>query len=169
MESEITSVRNLAKSFRPTAVAVLILLAGVLASLSVGMSEITFGTVLKSIFTHGETREELIVRTLRMPRTITAVLVGAGLAVAGALMQALTKNPLASPQIFGINAGASLFVVGSAVFFPGLGPAGRRVFRFCRGCRGRAGRLYSRCFHGEYDSRPARPGPGCRCICCLRP
>lgn len=52
------------------------------------------------------------------PRTLIGVFVGASLAVAGALMQAMTRNPLASPQIFGVNAGASLFVVASLVILP---------------------------------------------------
>jgi iron complex transport system permease protein len=55
--------------------------------------------------------EHLIIRTLRVPRAATAALVGAALAVAGALMQGLTRNPLADPGIIGISAGASLVAV----------------------------------------------------------
>ena len=53
----------------------------------------------------------VIVWQLRMPRTVLAVMVGASLAVAGVVMQGLTRNPLAEPGILGINAGASLSVV----------------------------------------------------------
>jgi iron complex transport system permease protein len=60
--------------------------------------------------------EHLIIRTLRLPRAAVATLVGAALAVAGALMQGLTRNPLADPGILGIETGAALGVVG-AVFF----------------------------------------------------
>jgi iron complex transport system permease protein len=60
--------------------------------------------------------EHLIIRTLRVPRAAVAALVGAALAVAGALMQGLTRNPLADPGILGIETGAALGVVG-AVFF----------------------------------------------------
>ncbi|KIL37849.1 iron ABC transporter [Gordoniibacillus kamchatkensis] len=65
----------------------------------------------------------LIIRTSRVPRAAIAAVVGAALAVAGALMQALTRNPLASPSLFGVNAGAGLaLVVAVALFgFPGLG------------------------------------------------
>jgi iron complex transport system permease protein len=59
--------------------------------------------------------EHLIIRALRVPRALIAALVGAALAVAGALMQGLTRNPLADPGILGIETGAALGVVG-AVF-----------------------------------------------------
>lgn len=55
--------------------------------------------------------DDIIVRQLREPRTFVAIGVGASLAVAGALMQALTRNPLADPGILGINAGAALTIV----------------------------------------------------------
>lgn len=54
---------------------------------------------------------DIIVRTARLSRTVMAVCVGACLAVAGALMQALTRNPMASPGLFGVNAGATFFIV----------------------------------------------------------
>ena len=83
----------------------------------------------------------LVVRELRLPRTLVALLAGAALGVAGALMQALTRNPLAEPGLLGINAGAALAViVGGALFdlasmgqylgcaFLGAGLAGIAVF-----------------------------------------
>ncbi len=83
----------------------------------------------------------LVVRELRLPRTLVALLAGAALGVAGALMQALTRNPLAEPGLLGINAGAALAViVGVALFdlasmgqylgcaFLGAGLAGIAVF-----------------------------------------
>jgi iron complex transport system permease protein len=64
--------------------------------------------------------EHLIIQTLRVPRAAVAALVGASLAVAGALMQGLTRNPLADPGILGIEVGAALGVV-AAVFFLKIG------------------------------------------------
>ncbi len=61
--------------------------------------------------------EHIIITTTRISRTSIAMFMGASLAVAGALMQALTRNPLASPSIFGINAGALFFVVFATAFF----------------------------------------------------
>lgn len=55
--------------------------------------------------------DHILVSTTRLSRTLLAVVVGASLAVAGALMQALTRNPLASPGLFGINAGAAFFII----------------------------------------------------------
>lgn len=60
--------------------------------------------------------EHIIIATTRISRSSIATLIGASLAVAGALMQALTRNPLASPSIFGINSGALFFVVFATVF-----------------------------------------------------
>ncbi|WZL71975.1 iron ABC transporter permease [Clostridiaceae bacterium 35-E11] len=60
--------------------------------------------------------EHIIITTTRIARSSIATLIGASLAVAGALMQALTRNPLASPSIFGINSGALFFVVFATVF-----------------------------------------------------
>jgi iron complex transport system permease protein len=59
----------------------------------------------------------LIVRTLRVPRAIIAALVGVSLAVAGAIIQGLTRNPLADPGILGIETGAAFAVVGSVFLF----------------------------------------------------
>jgi len=61
--------------------------------------------------------DSVVLRTLRLPRTILAVLVGAALGAAGVLIQTLTRNPLADPGILGINAGASLLVVLSITVF----------------------------------------------------
>lgn len=61
-----------------------------------------------------------VVNTLRLPRALVALLVGMGLAVAGTILQGLTRNPLAAPEIIGINSGASLVAVTLIVLFPGL-------------------------------------------------
>ncbi|MBF2058135.1 MAG: iron ABC transporter permease [Cyanobacterium sp. T60_A2020_053] len=63
---------------------------------------------------------QFIINTLRLPRTLSALLVGMGLAMAGCIMQTITRNPLADPSIIGINAGASLTAVLCIVVFPSL-------------------------------------------------
>lgn len=102
--------------------AVSILVIGLLGSIWFGMADISLVTAIKSIIFSENSKEDLIIRTLRLPRAIVGALIGANLAVAGALMQAITRNPLASPQVFGINAGASLVVVASVIFFPNISP-----------------------------------------------
>jgi iron complex transport system permease protein len=61
-----------------------------------------------------------IINTLRLPRIIVAFLVGVGLAIAGAITQGITRNPLAAPEIIGINAGASLAAVSLLVLLPNV-------------------------------------------------
>ncbi|MCC9076511.1 iron ABC transporter permease [Litorilinea aerophila] len=95
-----------------------LLLAILLASLAFGAAEIPLPEVWAALFAFdaGATNH-LIVRTLRVPRALVAALVGASLAVAGALVQGLTRNPLGDPGILGINAGAALGVVVAVFLF----------------------------------------------------
>lgn len=104
----------------------LVLIAGLcllalslLASVRFGAARIGTADVIGAFTGYGGSEEDLIVRTLRVPRALIAVLVGAALGVAGGIMQGITRNPLAEPGILGINAGAALAVVG-AVFFLGV-------------------------------------------------
>jgi iron complex transport system permease protein len=80
-------------------------------SISVGDFPIPLRDVVPAIFGAGTDDAEFIVRTLRLPRALTAVLVGASFAVSGAIFQSLARNPLASPDIIGINSGASAAAV----------------------------------------------------------
>lgn len=93
------------------------LLLALLFSMTAGAANIDSAVVVRSMFDYDPTNlDHLIVRTTRLPRVLAGVLVGIGLAVAGAIMQGLTSNPLASPGILGVNAGASLaLVLGIAV------------------------------------------------------
>ncbi|TCK92410.1 iron complex transport system permease protein [Natranaerovirga hydrolytica] len=82
-----------------------------LCSLAFGYTSTNFQTVFDTYRAFDGSAEQVVIQTMRMPRAIIATLVGACLAVSGAIMQALTRNPMASPGILGINAGASLSVV----------------------------------------------------------
>jgi iron complex transport system permease protein len=88
-------------------------------SVRFGAARIGAVEVISAFTDYGGSEEDLIIRTLRVPRALIAALVGASLGVAGAIMQGLTRNPLAEPGILGINAGAALAVVG-AVFVLGV-------------------------------------------------
>lgn len=91
----------------------------VLASLRVGSVPLDTGTAIGAFTAFDGSNEHLIVRSLRLPRTVIGLGVGAALAVAGGVMQAVTRNALASPTILGINAGASFAIV-TAVFLLGV-------------------------------------------------
>lgn len=99
------------------------LLIGLFLHLSVGSTIMNIHTIFNAIFQIDQSRETTIIQTLRLPRTILTVMVGAALAVAGALMQAITRNALASPEIFGVNAGASLAVASATLLFATLSPS----------------------------------------------
>jgi iron complex transport system permease protein len=97
-----------------------LLVAALLSSIAFGAADISPTDVWAAVVAFDpDSTEHLIIRTLRVPRAAVAALVGAALAVAGALMQGLTRNPLADPGILGIQTGAALGVVG-AVFFLGI-------------------------------------------------
>lgn len=82
-------------------------------SMSLGSFTIPFPTVLGATFGIGDVpaSDEFIVQTLRLPRALTALLVGAALAASGAIFQGLVRNPLVAPDIIGVTSGASLVAV----------------------------------------------------------
>ncbi len=101
-------------------------ITGILASgamlLACLVSSVLFGAVnfhwhiaWETLFHYDESVvDQVIIRTTRMPRACIAAAIGGSLAIAGTLMQALTRNPLASPSVLGVNAGAACFVVAAA-------------------------------------------------------
>ncbi|MFD7720043.1 FecCD family ABC transporter permease [Streptomyces sp. NPDC059814] len=91
-----------------TALALLLVVA--VLSVMVGARPIAPGTVWDALFHFDNSDEHVMVRELRVPRTVTGLVVGAALGLSGALIQAFTRNPLADPGILGVNAGASLAV-----------------------------------------------------------
>src|SRR5699024_2936274 len=115
-------------------------------SLNTGVIRIDPVTVVKTIFGSGTPRDELLLFEFRLPRITIAMLIGMGLAVSGAVLQGIVKNPLADPGIIGINAGAGLAVMlfvsyfstelGNSVFimpvlaFAGAGAAAVIIYAF---------------------------------------
>jgi iron complex transport system permease protein len=92
-----------------------LLLLGVLVTfiISTGSGEMYISPlkVVKTLFGNGSEMEQIVIYSFRLPRIVTALLVGMSLAVAGAILQGMIRNPLASPDILGMTAGASLLVV----------------------------------------------------------
>ncbi|WUH96608.1 iron ABC transporter permease [Spirillospora sp. NBC_00431] len=98
--------------------AVLFLLVVVALSLAVGARPLSLGEAWDGLF-HGGSPSYTVVHEMRLPRTVLGLLAGVALGLAGAVMQALTRNPLADPGLLGINAGAATAVV-SAISFLGV-------------------------------------------------
>ncbi|NQX70139.1 iron ABC transporter permease [Paenibacillus alba] len=109
---------------------VLIMLVGIVCSLKWGQSHVSWRTLWEAITFQGSDKAHLYIQTLRLPRALMACIVGIQLALAGLLTQLTTKNPLASPHIFGINAGAALAVVVGLVALPHFGNFGLIGFAF---------------------------------------
>lgn len=86
-------------------------------SLSTGVIQIAPGDVIKTLLNQGSDRQELVLFEFRLPGILLALLIGAGLAVSGVILQGITQNELADPGILGINTGAGLAVVLFLYFF----------------------------------------------------
>lgn len=98
------------------AAALVVVAAACLASFAFGVRDVTFEEILRGLSGDTSGVSEAAVAA-RIPRTALGLLVGAALGLAGTTFQAVTRNPLADPGIFGITSGASLAVVGSLAFF----------------------------------------------------
>ncbi|PWI19419.1 iron ABC transporter permease [Streptomyces sp. Act143] len=97
-------------------VSVVILVLVALASIAIGAKELSMGQVWHGLFEDSGTYGDVVV-TERLWRTLLGLLAGAALGLAGAVLQALTRNPLADPGLLGINAGASAAVVTAMTYF----------------------------------------------------
>lgn len=89
----------------------IMMIIGTVLSITYGYANTNLHTTWEAFFHFNQSNEHIIILEHRLPRALIATFVGASLAIAGALLQTMTRNPLASPGILGINAGAGLFVV----------------------------------------------------------
>lgn len=101
------------------AVTLLLIVLVFFISLNLGVIKIAPLKTLQVFFGQGTARDELVLFEFRLPRIILSLLVGAGISVAGAILQSVSQNDLAEPGILGINAGGSLAVVLFIYFFQG--------------------------------------------------
>lgn len=93
------------------AAGVVLVAAGVLVSVSVGAKNIALPDVVGAVFDYDEAvLDHVLVRDARLPRALCAVLVGGILALSGAMMQGVLRNPVAEPSVMGVNQGATLMV-----------------------------------------------------------
>ncbi|MFE5854222.1 iron chelate uptake ABC transporter family permease subunit [Streptomyces sp. NPDC056500] len=130
--------------------AVAVLLAMLLLSVGVGSKYLPPATVWDGLFHYTGSNDHVIIRDLRLPRTLLGLLVGMALGVAGAVIQALSRNPLADPGILGVNAGAGFAAVLAIallgltdlrqyIWFAFLGAVLATIAVYAIGSRGRGG------------------------------
>ena len=128
------SLRIRARTVVVSFVLVVIVLALSIYAIGTGEFEIPPGTVVSALLGTADGGSEFIVRELRLPRVLCALLVGAALGVSGAVFQSLTRNPLGSPDIVGFPQGAT--VGGMTGLFGGLYLAWLLSMEWRKGRRG---------------------------------
>lgn len=116
-------------------IGIILLVFGIVASISLGARDIDFTTIVQSIITDSNDINTKIIRDVRIPRAVAAALVGGFLAVAGAIMQGITRNPIAEPSVMGITQGATFMIAVAFVLqriYPNLviGSFGLMIFAF---------------------------------------
>ncbi|HEY1175252.1 MAG TPA: iron chelate uptake ABC transporter family permease subunit, partial [Phytomonospora sp.] len=109
--------------------ALLVLAAVVMLSLALGSRPLTIGEAWSGLV-DGTSGAYTVVHDMRLPRTVLGLITGIALGLAGAVAQALTRNPIADPGLLGINAGASAAVVSSITFLGVTSFAGYIWFAF---------------------------------------
>jgi iron complex transport system permease protein len=110
------------KRFLAPLLALVALVAVGVLSIAVGTVYVSPAQVLDALLGHSTGTSAVIVNEIRLPRVLVGAMVGACLAVSGAILQGVTRNPLADPHIFGISAGAGLVAVSAVVFLPAMTP-----------------------------------------------
>ncbi|MBM7600732.1 iron complex transport system permease protein [Virgibacillus halotolerans] len=121
------SIINHSKTLKTIIIALALLAVPVSIAFSVsfGAVDIDLSTVWQAVFHFNQDiTSHQVIQELRMPRAISAALVGASLAVSGAIMQGMTRNPLASPSIMGVTDGAAFALVLMLAFFPAVSNLG---------------------------------------------
>lgn len=123
--------------------------------MTVGASAIDLRDVARVLWTAGDERARVVVLDVRLPRVLAAILVGAALAAAGAIMQAMTGNPMAEPGLLGVNAGAS-FVVVLAIAFLGVTAVGALIWAAVIGAAAAAALVYALGSAGRAGATPVK-------------
>lgn len=102
------------------AVLLAVLFCLVIVSIAIGSARYSFMEVVKALFSSEASTTRTVVLNLRLPRVVLALLIGAALSAAGALLQAVMRNPLADPGTIGVSAGAGTAAITVLLIFPNL-------------------------------------------------
>ncbi|MFC9707658.1 FecCD family ABC transporter permease [Paenibacillus sp. NPDC056933] len=117
---------------------VLVLIACFIIAMMFGAEETTFRNLWLTLTSATKSDNILILREIRLPRELAAMLIGAALAVSGGIMQGITRNPLADPGLLGLTSGANMALALAFVFMPSLGYFGIMVACFVGAALGAA-------------------------------
>ncbi|CEA09174.1 putative siderophore transport system permease protein YfiZ precursor [Arthrobacter saudimassiliensis] len=137
------------------AAAVVVLLLAALASVAFGARQVSFPTVLEALTAFDPANGDHAVVLSRVPRTVTGLLVGAALGLAGAALQGVTRNPLADPGILGLNAGAAFAVV-TAIYVFGVTSLAGYVWFALAGTAAAAAVVYAVASMGREGATPVK-------------
>ncbi|WP_315795164.1 iron ABC transporter permease [Paenibacillus sp. BIC5C1] len=117
---------------------VLVLIVCFIIAMMFGAEETTFRNLWLTLTSATKNDNILILREIRLPRELAAMLIGAALAVSGGIMQGITRNPLADPGLLGLTSGANMALALAFVFMPSLGYFGIMVACFVGAALGAA-------------------------------
>ena len=161
-KEQVNAVKNTAKPVRGTLIITggWFFLFAFAASISLGAADINLSTIWNALFNFNESlTQHQIIWELRFPRIIGAAIVGAAFSVAGALMQGMTRNPLADSGLLGLNAGA-VMISNQFSFFQAclMSMLSCCHFRCSIGCR--------YCIRYRLDEQKPCPTSGARRCCC---
>ncbi|WP_337098989.1 FecCD family ABC transporter permease [Paenibacillus sp. YIM B09110] len=136
----------------------ILIISSFIISMNTGYIRLSPLDVLKTVFGSGTSKQELILFDFRLPRIVISVLIGAGFAVSGAIIQGISRNPLSDPGLLGINAGAGLAVVLYISFYPvnEAAPLFFMPFLALVGAGATAVLIYSLSYRKHYGLMPTR-------------
>lgn len=129
--TELTTYQQyVARKWFAMVVALGLLIMAALWSISAGSAGLTIPDILEALFHRGQTKSSTIIWNVRLPRVCTALVIGAGLAVAGCVMQNVLRNPMASASTLGVSQGACFGAATAIVFLDGGIQVGNTVANF---------------------------------------
>lgn len=156
MPADTTFSLRSASDRRPAVLAISLVALALLCllALRLGYRPVTWSDLLQALTAYDRgVPEQIVIREIRLPRLIATLLSGAALGIAGALIQGMTRNPLADPGLLGINAGAAAGVIG-ATFLLGMTTPGQHVWLALAGGAVGAGAVLA--LGGGAQASPAR-------------
>ncbi|CEH28581.1 iron ABC transporter permease [Aneurinibacillus migulanus] len=118
MRPEIFNQERRSRSIKLIILLGVLVLFGLVISMNTGRYSMPPSEVLQTLFGQGSKKQNIVLFDMRLPRIIISVLIGAGLAISGAVLQGISRNGLSDPGILGINSGAGLAVLLFVSFYP---------------------------------------------------